>query len=331
MTARSVAGVLLVALLAGAAPAGARAADAWAVEARDAGLVITAGGRAVAEYRFGDDAMRRPGLANLATIGGTPVTRAFPPREGIDAVDHAAMHPGIWIAFGDVSGEDFWRNKGTIRHEGFAAGPDVGPDGVRFTARARLLAADGTPLGRMSNRVAIVDRPEGRVVAWLSTLEAGAAPLVLGDQEEMGFGVRVATGLEEKAGGRIVNARGAATAAGTWGREAEWCDTSGDVAGGGRAGITVVADPDNVRLPWWHTRDYGLLVANPFGRAALAKGPPSRVEVAAGGSLQLGFAAVLHDGPAGAPAGDDPAGAAARAAAALEVLRAERTAADAAR
>ena len=188
-----------------------------------------------------------------------------------------------------------------------------------------MVAAGGRSLGRITHRVAIVDRPEGRVVAWLATLHAGDAPLLLGDQEEMGFGVRVATGLEEKAGGRIVSARGAATAAGTWGREAEWCDTSGDVAGGGRAGITVVADPDNFRLPWWHNRDYGLLVANPFGRSALAKGPPSRVEVAAGGSLRLGFAAVLHDAPAGGP----PVDPAAAAAAGLEVLRAERVAGDA--
>ena len=272
------------------------------------------------EFITGDATTKRPGLANLHAPGGAPVTRSHPPREGLDATDHAAMHPGIWIAFGDVSGHDFWRNKASMEHAGFDDEPRISADGVRFTARAMLRTAEGTTLGAIGNRIAIVDRPVGRVVVWLATITAGEDPLLLGDQEEMGFGVRLATGLEEKAGGRIVNADGAETAKGTWGRAAAWCDATGNAPGlPGTAGVTVVASPLNVRPSWWHNRDYGLLVANPFGRKALTGGEPSSVRVDPGESLALGFAAVLH----AEPAGGRPHDPAAAAAAAIDLLRAE--------
>ena len=308
---------LLVALLS-VGGAGSRVTGspqgAWSVEQRPAGLVISRGGVAVAEFLLGDDAMRRPGLANLRAPQGTPVTRSHPPREGRDATDHAAMHPGLWLAFGDVSGEDFWRNQARMEHLGFDEDPRASADGVRFTARARLRSSAGADMGTIENRLAIVDEPEGRVVAWVATIRAEGAPLVLGDQEEMGFGVRLATGLEEKAGGRIVNSAGESTAAGTWGRVAGWCHATGV---DGRTGVTVVADPGNFRPSWWHNRDYGLLVANPFGRRALARGEPSLVTVPPGEPLRLAFAAVLHDGDPAGPAADP----AAAAAAALELLR----------
>ena len=29
------------------------------------------------------------------------------------------MHPGLWLAFGDLGGADFWRNKATVQHAAF--------------------------------------------------------------------------------------------------------------------------------------------------------------------------------------------------------------------
>lgn len=313
--------LILPSMRAGAEPA----SGAWAVARRGDALVITKQGAPVGEFLPGDASMKRPGLANLHAPLGAAVTRAHPPREGIDATDHALMHPGIWLAFGDVSGHDFWRNKASLEHDRFEVEPEASPDGVRFAARARFRTENGATLGSIVNRVAVVDRPQGRIVAWLATIRAGEAALVLGDQEEMGFGVRLATGLEEKAGGRIVNADGAATAKGTWGRTSSWCDASGRAAEPyATAGITVVAAPANFQSSWWHNRDYGLLVANPFGRRALTGGAPSRVTVAPAEPLRLGFAAVLHD----ARAGDPPHDPEAAAAAAIDLLRAEAAAAD---
>jgi hypothetical protein len=117
----------------------------------------------------------------------------------------------------------------------------------------------------------------------------------------MGFGVRVATGITEKKGGMITSSTGKRTAGETWGQAATWCDYAG-MLDGRRAGVTVLADPANFRASGWHNRDYGLMVANAFGREALKQGAKSAVTVKAGETLRLRYAAVLHAGT-----GYDPA------------------------
>gem|GEM_PF-594612 len=44
--------------------------------------------------------------------------------------------------------------------------------------------------------------------------------------------------------------------------------------------MTLLAAPANLRGSWWHNRDYGVFVANPFGRAAMKQGDRSKVRVA---------------------------------------------------
>jgi hypothetical protein len=43
-----------------------------------------------------------------------------------------------------------------------------------------------------------------------------------------------------------------------------------------------------------HSRDYGFLAANPFGRSAFAKGSPSKVVVKSGETLRLRYGVLLH-------------------------------------
>jgi hypothetical protein len=38
----------------------------------------------------------------------------------------------------------------------------------------------------------------------------------------------------------------------------------------------VMPDPRNASVCRWHTRDYGLMVANPFGRMVFTKGPANK-------------------------------------------------------
>jgi len=63
-------------------------------------------------------ALVSPYFANVYSPEGTKVTRNHPPREG-DAADHLTMHPGIWLAFGELSSQDYWRNKARIEHRRF--------------------------------------------------------------------------------------------------------------------------------------------------------------------------------------------------------------------
>ena len=117
-----------------------------------------------------------------------------------------------------------------------------------------------------------------------------------GDQEEMGFGVRVATSITEKNGGTIQNSDGVKGARAAWGKIADWCDYSG-VISNRLVGMTVFPDPTNFRPSWFHSRDYGLLEANPFGHKAFTKGEASAVPVAKGQTFQLRFAVFIHSTP----------------------------------
>jgi len=258
-------------------------------------LILKHRDQPVGEFVFADKATRRPFFANLRTPGGIPVTRAWPPVKGVDAGDHADMHPGVWLAFGDISGQDFWRNRATMKHEAFTTPPAWKGDCLEFATRSSLLASDGKPMATMHCDFTLSPKGSELHLTWAAAITPEMDGFYFGDQEEMGFGVRMTTPLIEKNGGVITSSAGLETAKNTWGQPAEWCDNSGTV-NGIRVGAKIIPDPANFRPSWWHNRDYGLIVANPFGRAAMKQGAASRVEVKKGESFRLQFAVILHTG-----------------------------------
>lgn len=256
-------------------------------------LVITHETKPVAHFVFKDGKILRPYFAHVHTPDEVQVTRTHPPVAGKDAVDHDTMHPGIWLAFGDISGNDFWRNKAVIRHERFIGAPVVKVGQLMFATESSLLTTNHSKLATLNSRVVVSRVGEGFLLTWEASFTPTAEGFYFGDQEEMGFGVRVATELTEKKGGVITSSSGAKTAKATWGKTADWCDYSG-LAGERRVGMTVMAGPQNFRASWFHNRDYGLMVANPFGENAFTKGAKSRVPVAKGETLRLRFGVWIH-------------------------------------
>jgi hypothetical protein len=250
-------------------------------------------GARIGEFVFADAKIRRPFFANLRAPGGIPVTRAWPPVEGVDATDHADMHPGVWLGFGRVSGQDFWRNKATMKHESFVVPPAWKEGRLEFSTQSSLLAADGAKMASMRCDFALAPKGHELHLTWAAAITPEMDGFYFGDQEEMGLGVRMATPLTEKNGGLITSSTGATTAKATWGQAAEWCDYSGTLDGI-RAGIKVIPDPANFRPSWWHNRDYGVFVANPFGRQAMKQGETSRVEVKRGETHRIKFTVILH-------------------------------------
>lgn len=256
-------------------------------------LVITCAEQPVAEYVFRDPKILRPYFANVYSPSGIKVTRNHPPRDG-DATDHDTMHPGIWLAFGDMSGQDYWRNKARVEHRRFVEEPKTHDGAITFATESDLLKSSGERLCRSVNRFTIRPESSSWLIIWDATFHADDGDFLFGDQEEMGFGARVATRLTEKGGGTITNSKGLTTAGKTWGQPASWCDYSGSVEGK-QAGITLLASPSNFRDCWWHNRDYGVFVANPFGRAAMKQGDRSTVTVTQGKTFRIAFAAAVHD------------------------------------
>lgn len=291
------AGVLLVPAVAFAASEAGLLTPGFTFELRDGVLAISSGGRRLAEYVYRDERTFRPYFANLRTLEGVQVTRNHPPVPGQDAADHDTMHPGLWLAFGDINGQDFWRNQGRIEHVRFLQAPKVEGQRLTFTTECRLLAADGAPVSSLTNQFTLAGLAKAWLLVWDATFGSAAGDLIFGDQEEMGFGARVATPITEKSGGAITSSAGLKSAKNTWGQRAEWCDYSG-VVNGQRVGITLMADPANFRPSWWHNRDYGLMVANPFGRDAMKQGPKSAITIQRGETFRLRFAAAIHEGDA---------------------------------
>lgn len=244
-------------------------------------------GETVGSYTFEDAAIKRPYFANLRVPGGPAVTRTHPPVEGKDATDHATFHPGIWLGFGDLGGADFWRNKAAVEHVRFVKEPKDGTFTVlnRYRHGERAVCEE-------TCRVTVVRRPAGLLLV-LDSAFAGEAPFAFGDQEEMGLGVRVASPLAVKAGGRMRDSAGRTNEKEIWGHPGEWCDYSG-VVDGRRAGLLVVSDPSDGLPSRLHARDYGVLVFNPFGRKAFKAGDAARTEVKPGQTLRLRYGVLLY-------------------------------------
>jgi hypothetical protein len=270
---------------------------AVAVQQGDGTLEITIGGQPIAEYVFKDDEVRRPYFRHLRTRSGVQVTRNHPPVKGQDLDDHPTMHPGLWLAFGDLDGADFWRNKERVRHVRFLEQPKGGAGIGSFTVR-NIYEADGQPICTEECEITVAVQPDGYLLDWASTFRSEQSGFTFGDQEEMGLGIRVATPLAVVKGGTITDSVGRNNGEQVWGKQADWCEYSGTL-NGRHVGIVLLPHPKNFRRSWFHARDYGLLVANPFGRNAFTKGEKSQTSVDEGDDFRLRFGVLVYGVPEG--------------------------------
>ncbi|MFM7208088.1 MAG: DUF6807 family protein [Planctomycetaceae bacterium] len=269
----------------------------------DGRLVITDGvSGTAAVFTFADDAVGRPALRDLHAPGGIRVTRPCPVRPGIDADDHASMHPGVMLCFSDLSGADPWRHKSAVRFGTLSEEPAAADEGVRFAFTADYLAEPqdspaATVVCRERSTIAITDRLIGgavvRVIDWDARLEPAGSPVTFADVEEMGFGVRLLKELSPKWGGRYLASHGGRNEAGIFGTQADWCAAAGDV-GGRRVGVTLIDRNDAARRSYFHARDYGWLLANPFGRRSYTKGESGAVTLRPGDAIELHFTVLVH-------------------------------------
>lgn len=265
-------------------------------------VIVDEAGKTAAVFTFGDPLVGRPAIRDLHAPGGVMVTRPCPLRPGVDPDDHATLHPGVMLCFSDLSGADPWRHKTAVRFGGFVEEPTTNAGQVRFTFAADYLAdAEDSPAATVvcheESAVRIADRVVAgfpvRIVSWDAHLTALGKPVTFADVEEMGFGIRLVKELSPKWGGRYLAAHGGRNEAGVFGTQAEWCDASGEVAGT-KVGALLVDRGDASRRAFFHARDYGWLLANPFGRRSYTKGDSGAITVPPGGGLDLHFAVVLH-------------------------------------
>lgn len=267
-------------------------------------LDILIGGEHIATYCFHDSTISRPYFAHVKTRSGIEVTRQHPPIAGKDLTDHATFHPGIWLAFGDLNGADYWRLKARVRHAGFEEEPTGGAGNGSFAVRNEYLDPSDSinVICKETARYTVHKLPNGYLLLWDSRFSSDH-DFYFGDQEEMGVGFRVATPLRVDSAsvgnvppgiGAILDAEGRKNEHEIWGNAAKWCDYSGTLAGK-NAGMAIICHPGNTRPSWFHARDYGLLVANLFGRKSFGKGEMSRIVVHAGDEFRLRYGVFVHN------------------------------------
>jgi hypothetical protein len=273
----------------------------------DGPVAVVIDGTPVAVYSFETARFSRPCFHDVRTITGVQLTRPTPPVAGFDLVDHDTMHPGIWMAFADISGCDYWRNKAVVKHAEFLERPQGAAGRGSFAVRNHYLdqTDPSKVVCREIARYAFLVHPHGYLILWDARFSSDRE-FTFGDQEEMGLGLRIATPLRVGASGReklpagtgtITNSEGRKNEKEIWGTATDWTSFGGSMAGQ-NVGITIFAHPGNFRPSWFHARDYGLLVANPFGRHAFSKGEKSEVRVQPGDELRLRYGLLIHSMPA---------------------------------
>lgn len=276
-----------------------RAGQTWGTASSDFHLKTTDGavdirldGQPIASFVYRHDKVRRPFFAHVKTTGGIQVTRNYPPVEGKDTTDHPHMHPGIWLAFARLNDISFWHNSGAeVVHEGFVDDLSAG-ESAAFTTVDRYVAPGNDTLCRQTTRYRLTKAGTD----WLLDIDAKFSsdkPFWFGVREEMGLGVRVATPVRVRDGnGSIVNSTGDRNEKGTWGKVANWWNYSGTIDDR-HVGIMLMSAPGNPDV-WSHSRDYGVLVANPFP----VDRPPNRshrTAVEPGQSFRLRFGVLIHE------------------------------------
>src|SRR4051812_26955330 len=114
---------LALASILGLASTGGAREPAFGFEHEPGRLRITCDDNPLATYVYKDDQLSRPYFAQVYAPGKIQVTRHHPPVRGKDDLDHGVpgqyFHPGIWLAFSDVNGNDYWRLKARVDHVSF--------------------------------------------------------------------------------------------------------------------------------------------------------------------------------------------------------------------
>jgi len=285
----------------------------------DSAVEFYVGSELVARYHVGST-IAKPYLWPLNAPGGIPVTRGWPMQTGLPAETKDHIHQkSAWFCHGDVipegldlkmrssdkrvKGVDFWSE--TPGH-GKIVAVEVGEpksEGkqAQLATKNEWRAPDGTKIMDENRTITVRDLGTSRLVILEIDLHASVCPITFGDTKEGSMGVRVNDEIKvAKGNGSYVNADGKMNEKEVWGRRSDWNDYSGTVSEK-MAGIALFDDPRNKPRASWHSRDYGLMSANPFGRAGSfpsLKEEKELFKLPKGEHLKLRYGLLLHGGDA---------------------------------
>ncbi len=294
-----VSALVAVAFVAGQSPRGP------AVEIRhDAAAkqyAVTIDGKAFTSYRYGPEFPNKPVFYPVMSPNGARVNREYPmvPKVPGESADHP-HHESMFFTYDMVNGTNFWNSEKTGRK---IEARETRVDGRTLVSLLSWKDKDGNVVLDETKRVTFGG---GADVFWMDhdiTLTAGAVDVKMGDTKEGAFAIRLNDTLKEAGGGtgRFINAEGLETAANVWGKTSAWNAIRGavkDAAGDKDVTVAIYAHPSGLNFPpYWHSRDYGLFSANPFGRKGYDPSAPERITgLAKGESLRVRFRVAVYSG-----------------------------------
>jgi len=301
-----------------------RAADPTGVtiDTKKGALEFRVGKEVVTRYHVGAS-VAKPYFWPLTASNGAAVTRAWPmePAGTGDSNDHPHQK-SAWFCHGDVipegielkqkikgvEGVDFWSE--ATGHGRIVCvhidDPKNAKDHASVVTKNEWRTADGMKIMDETRTISLYAIGEARLIVLDIDLLASVAPITFGDTKEGSMGVRVNDVIREappkgaKGGqGKMTNADGKTGEKDIWGYRSKWCDYSGTIDGK-VAGITIFDDPSNKYSAAWHSRGYGLMAANPFGRDhsgfPVTKGKTELVKIPKGEHLKLRYGILVHPG-----------------------------------
>ena len=290
------------------------------------------------EFRFGDETVAtyviatsaaKPYFFPLNAPGGVSITRAWPMMKGVkgETTDHIHQK-SAWFCHGDVipegfvlktrssdkrvEGVDFWSETpghGKMVCVDVGEVKTVGATVVSLPTKNEWRTADGEKILDERRTITASKLDKGYLIVLDVDFHATVCAITFGDTKEGAVGVRVPdkTAINTKDGGIITSSDGkSALPVGKdnlpmWGIAADWHDYSGTV-GEATAGVAIFDDVKNVERSVWHTRAYGLMAANPFGRAKSGfpgvKEKKELVTIPKGEHLKLRYGIYTHTGDA---------------------------------
>jgi len=256
-------------------------------------------GSFLTSYRYPAD-LEKPFLYPVCAPDGSVITRGFPlePRKG-ERIDHP-HHIGIWFNHGNVNGLDFWNNSSAIPNDKKGSYGHIvvqkiiraesGKSGILEVA-SEWKDNNGNTLLNENTKYIFTAGNSSRTVDHIATLTAANGPVVITDNKEGLFSIRVDRAFEmpsnesliftdEKGNPTTVKATdnegvtGMYTSSGglkgdaVWGTRNNWVLLSG-IKNNATITFGIFDHPENPGYPAYaHARGYGLFSVNNLGRNA---------------------------------------------------------------
>jgi hypothetical protein len=257
----------------------------------------------------------KPFYYPLNSPSGTCVTRHWPITEGTpkETKDHVHQK-SAWFCHGDVipegltlktrsadkhvQGVDFW-SEAAGHGKIICVGHTI--EKTTLVLKLEWRSADDDLILTEVRTHTPESIADGYLLKIESKLTAPQYALTFGDTKEGSFGLRISDQMNEKTGGVLTNSSKLTTEKAVWGQLANWCDYSGKIDDKA-CGVAIFTSPKNPLPCAWHSRGYGLMAANPFGRDKSGypamKGKTDLFKLAKGTSTTWHFAYFTHDGDA---------------------------------